>query len=164
MRYLRWFLIVAVVPLATLHSVAVAQVGPPFQRGRALERLEQYKKIRMMEVLNLDEQTSIRFFARYNKNQEILRDLRLKQNGMLERVQGLRKSDASEAEYEKAIRELRTLEDNVNEAKAKYLDELAEVLSKRQLAEYIVFEWRFQQNLRELLREVQMEREQRLRR
>ena len=165
MRQGRYSLTFAVFLLAALHSIAPAQGGPPFQRGPALERLEQFKKIRMMEVLKLDEPTSIRFFARYNKHQEFLRDLRLKQGDVLERLQTLRKSNASDAEYDKVIRELRTLEEQVDEAKSKYLDELSEVLTKRQLAEYMVFEWRFQQNLRDLLHDVQQRnREERLRR
>ena len=42
------------------------------------------------------------------------------------------------------------------------MNEISEVLSKKQLAEYIVFEVRFELNLREILREIQKEREDRL--
>jgi hypothetical protein len=34
-------------------------------RGPAAERIEQYKKIRLMEEVQMNEETSIRFFARY---------------------------------------------------------------------------------------------------
>lgn len=158
MKSFRFLLVSAALLLVGLHSLAMAQDEPPFRRGAALERVEQFKKIRMMEVLKLDEQTSIRFFARYNKHQETLRELRVKQAGVLGQLQDLRRSNAGDKEYDKVIRELRALEDEMNDAKGKYLDELSEVLTKQQLAEYIVFEWRFQQNLRELLRGAQQGR------
>ncbi len=138
---------------AAFVSLAVSQDALPLGQGRALERVEQFKKIRLMEVLNLDEQNSIKFFARYNKYQEQLRDIRKKQVVALGQVQAFRKSKADDAEYGKTIDELLSLERQINDAKSKYVDELKQVLTGKQLAEYLVFEMRFQQNLRELARE-----------
>jgi len=131
-------------------------------QGKAAERVEQYKKIRMMEVLGLDEQTSIKFFARYNKNLEVMKDLRQKQVQALARIQNLRKVKASDNEYGKVVADLRSLEDQVNQAKSKYIDDLKDVLTNKQLAEYLVFELRFQQNLRDLVRDVQQKNRQEL--
>lgn len=148
-----------VIALVTFQMLASAQDEQLPLQGKAVERVEQYKKIRMMEVLGLDEQTSIKFFARYNKNQEFMRDLRQKQIQTVQRIQALRKAKASDAEYGRVIEDLRALEDQVNEAKSKYIDRLKEVLSNKQLAEYLVFELRFQQNLRDLVRDVQRNRQ-----
>jgi hypothetical protein len=141
-------------------ATLAAQDEEPAVRGKAAERVEQYKKIRMMEVLGMDEQTSIRFFARYNKNVEMMKDLRQRQVHALTEIQKLRKSKASDSEYAKVIAELRSLEDQVNQTKSKYVDELKVVLTNKQLAEYLVFELRFQQNLRELVRDVQQRKQE----
>ena len=140
-------------------TVAAQDAQPPVQ-GKAAERVEQYKKIRMMEVLGLDEQTSIKFFARYNKNLEAMKDLRKKQVQALAGIQNLRKSKASDNEYAKVVGELRSLEDQVNQTKSIYIDDLKDVLTNKQLAEYLVFELRFQQNLRDLVRDVQQKRQE----
>jgi hypothetical protein len=134
--------------------LALSQDSPPMGPGRALERVEQFKKIRLMEVLNLDEENSIKFFARYNKHQELLRDLRKKQVAALAQVQTLRKSKAPDGDYTKTVEELLALESQISDAKAGYVDELKQVLTNKQLAEYLVFEVRFQQNLRELVRDL----------
>lgn len=126
--------------------------------SKALERVEQFKKIRMMEVLALDEQTSIRFFARYGKHQRLLQELRRKQMQSLGKVQSLRKTKAGDAEYARVIQELQSLEGESQDAKMKYIEELKDILSNKQIAEYLVFEMRFQQNLRELIRETQKNR------
>jgi hypothetical protein len=145
---------------AAVSSPGLAQENQPLGQGRALERVEQFKKIRLMEVLNLDEQTSIRFFTRYNKYQEILRSLRKQQLQALGQVQALRKSKAADSEYDKMVDELLKLESQINEAKSKYVDELKQVLTSKQLVEYLVFEARFQQNLRELARELPRNRQE----
>ncbi len=144
---------------AAISVTALAQENPSPGQGRALERVEQFKKIRLMEVLNLDEQTSIRFFARYNKYQELLRDLRKQQVQALGQVQALRKSKAADAEYDKMVDELLKLEGQINETKSKYVEELKQVLTSKQLVEYLVFEARFQQNLRDLVRDLPRNRQ-----
>jgi hypothetical protein len=140
-------------------SVAAQDAQPPVQ-GRAAARVEQYKKIRMMEVLGMDEQTSIRFFLRYDKNLEVMKGLRQKQVQALTRVQSLRKDKAPDNDYAKVISDLRSLEEQINRTKSKYIDDLKEVLTNQQLAEYLVFELRFQQNLRDLIRDMQQKNKQ----
>jgi hypothetical protein len=143
-------------------AIVTAQDAQAPTPGKATERVEQYKKIRMMEVLGLDEQSSIKFFARYNKNAEVMKDLRQKQLQALKRIQDLRKTKASDGEYAKVISDLRSLDEEVNQTKSKYIDDLKDVLTNKQLAEYLVFELRFQQNLRELVRDFQQKNKQEL--
>ena len=126
--------------------------------SKALERVEQFKKIRLMEVLALDEQTSIKFFARYGKHQRLLQELRRKQVQSLAKVQSMRRAKAADPEYAKLIEELQSLEGESRDAKLKYIEELKEILTNKQIAEYLVFEMRFQQNLRDLIREAQQNR------
>jgi hypothetical protein len=146
--------------MAMLFVTLSAQETQPPVQGKAAERVEQFKKIRMMEVLGMDEQTSIKFFARYNKNAEVMKELRQKQIQALTQIQNLRKNKASDNDYAKVITDLRSLEEQVNQTKSKYIDDLKDVLTNKQLAEYLVFELRFQQNLRDLVRDVQQKNKQ----
>ncbi len=52
------------------------------------------------------------------------------------RVQALRKSKATDSEYDKIVGDLISLENQVTESKAKYVEELRQVLNSKQLAEY----------------------------
>ena len=158
-RYSPVWLLAAATLLLCAQGVAQRRGQAPDQARRpAAERIEQFKKLRLMEILGLDEQTSIRFFARYNKHQETMRDVRQKQMEVFQQIQSLRRSQAPDADYQRVLSELRGLEQRSNETKLKYMDELSEILTKKQVAEYIVFEIRFQQNLREILRDMQQER------
>lgn len=137
---------------------AIAQRIPRGPRGPGPERVEQFKKIRMMEVLKLDEETSVRFFSRYNKEQELIRDLTSKRNDVIDQLGNLTKTSASDAEYDKNFKNLRDIEDQMREARIKYWDSLSEILTKKQLGEYIVFERNFFRDLRDLMREMQENR------
>ncbi|MBI3112265.1 MAG: hypothetical protein HYZ01_11905 [Ignavibacteriales bacterium] len=142
-------------------SLAQRRGGAPDQdsmRRPGAERVEQFKKLRLMEVLQLDEEASIRFFARYNKHEAAMREIRQKQLEFIQQIQSLRRSQAPDVDYQRVLRELRALEQRLSETKLKYMDELTDILTQKQVAEYIVFEIRFQQNLREILRDMQQER------
>ena len=130
--------------------------------GPARERVEQFKKIRMMEVLKLDEETSIRFFARYNKHQEGLREIAGKRDGLIDELANLRKSTASDAEYEKVFKELSAMESKITEERSRFLQELKSVVSTKQIAEYVIFERNFNRQLMQLMKEMAQERGRRM--
>lgn len=138
-------------------AVLSAQDQMPM-RGPGAERVEQFKKLRLMEELKLDEATSIKFFARYNNHQEELRKLNVQRNRIIDELQGLRRRNASDAEYEKALGELKALADPAVELRVKFFNEISEVLTPKQVAEYVIFERNFVQNLREIMREMQQQR------
>ena len=50
-----------------LPALLWAQPGPG---PRPYERVEQWKKVRMIEMLDLNEEQSVRFFARMNDHQK----------------------------------------------------------------------------------------------
>jgi DNA repair exonuclease SbcCD ATPase subunit len=144
--------------MALLVSPSLSQQREQFRRGPGAERIEQFKKIRMMEAMKLDEETSIRFFARYNKHQESLQALHAQRETHLQNLESLRRQNASDEQLLKAVRDFRSLDGAVVDARARFLDELREVLNVRQIADYVAFEENFNRYLRELMRDIQRER------
>lgn len=144
-----------------LAGTAVAQDQMPM-RGPGAERLEQFKKLRMMETLKLDEQTSLKFFARYNKQQDDLRALNEKRNGYIDELQALQRQEAPDAEFQKVLDKLRDLVKPAVEIREKFLDDIASILTPKQQAEYVVFERNFIQNVREIMREMQQQNRMRM--
>jgi len=130
--------------------------------GPARERIEQFKKIRLMEMLKLDEETSIKFFARYNKHQDQLREITTKRDGLVDQLAALRKANAADAEYEKVFKEIQSAESRIIEERSKFLQDLKSVISTKQVAEYIVFERNFNRQLMQLMREMAGERGRRM--
>lgn len=153
-------LLFAVVPLeAQMPGARRGEMqGPGQMRGMPGERIEQFKKVRMLEALKLDEETSVRFISRYNKHQEEMKDLEQQRRELLGQLRALRQSNASNTDLEKALADLRSLQDKLIQARQRYIDDLKQVLTSRQIADYVIFEENFVQNLRDIMRDMQRER------
>jgi hypothetical protein len=144
--------------LALLVAMPLAAQEPMVPPGPARERLEELKKIRLIEQLKLDEETSVRFFSRYNKNAEEMRALGKKRDDLIDELQLKVKRNAPDAEYKSLLAEIMELGSQAIEQREKYFDDLAEILPASKLATYIVFERNFYANIRDLMRQYQRER------
>jgi hypothetical protein len=142
----------------TLFTCLIAQDQPPQMRGPGLERIEQFKKVRLMEVMKLNEETSIRFFVRYNKYTETLRDIQKNHNELIDQLKDLSRSNSSNSEIERTIKDIGMNEEKIAETRSKFLEDLKDVLSIKQIAEYVVFERDFNKNLREIMRDIAKDR------
>lgn len=123
-------------------------------RGPAAERIEQFKKVRLMEVLKMDDETSIRFFSRYNKYIESLRAIQKDHNALIDQLQKLTSSNANSSEIEQAIKDVVMSEEKIAETRLKFLEELKGVISIKQVGEFVVFERNFNRNLRDIMQDI----------
>lgn len=147
----------AVVLAAVLIVPAMSQDQRPM-RGPGGERVEQLKKLRMQEALALDEETSIRFFARYNEHQDELRSVGKKRADLIDDLQSLVKKNAPESEVDAKLKEVVKAEREAIEVRQRFVEKLGDILTKHQIARYVVFERSFNQDLRELMRESAQQR------
>jgi len=127
-------------------------------RSHGGERIEQFKKVRLMEVMKMDEETSIRFFARYNKYEETMRAIQRDHNDLIDQLQKLAKSHADNPAMEQLIKDIGMCEEKIAETRSKFLEELHDVITVQQIAEYVVFERNFNNNLKEIMRDFAKER------
>ncbi len=153
--------IVALVSTVVTAAVWAQDVPPPPMHGRAAERLEQYKKVRLMDALKLDEETSVRFMARYNKQLEDLRQIGKERNTIVDRIETLVKQGGTDAVVQSSIDDLTKVEAKLAGVRQNFLSDLHSILTPRQIAQYVVFERDFNRNLRDALRERAQDRWQR---
>jgi hypothetical protein len=158
-RFARWLGWAALLSLGTGPVFAQQDnpQGPPM-RGPAMERVEQWKKVRMMEVLKLDEETSIRFFNRYNKEQQEIRDIQRRREELLRQLESLIRSNAGEKDLEKTFQDLQALEGKAVDTRDSFLKDARGILTLKQLASYVIFENNFNRSLRELMRDMPQQR------
>jgi len=150
-------LTLALVLIFLMIENVVAQDQLPLY-GPAAERIAQYKKLRLIEVVQMNEETSVRFFARYNKHEENIRSIWRERNNLIDQLQKLSKSNSNDAAMENIIKDIGMSEEKVLEERTKFIEELREILSIKQLSQFIVFERNFNKNLRELMRDIARDR------
>lgn len=148
--------------LFSFFLVIVCTAQPPdgFGEGRRhqSERLESYKKVRMIEALKLDEETGIKLINRYNEHRKVIKQLETERMEVMDKLELQVQSPVADAEYQKNINELFEIERKIMDARKKYLENLKEIFSTKQIAEYIVFERNFMKDLRNIVNDVQKQR------
>ena len=138
----------------TLHA---QDETPPF---RAAQRVEQFKKLRMIEALKLDDNTSVRFFVKYSKHEDAIKEINKQRNDLIDQLQDMRKSNSDDAKMEKIFSDLTALDTKQADERLRFLDDVKAVLSPQQIADLIIFERNFARNIRQMMQEMARERRQ----
>jgi Spy/CpxP family protein refolding chaperone len=131
---------------------------PPWAPEDRMRRVEQFKKVRLMEELKLKDEESIRFFSRYDKFEDELRGLERERNGVIDDLDSLLKQDKKGQVYQKDFDELVAIGQKVADARMRFYNEIRGILTPEQVAKVIVFERDFGKELRDIIQDVRRER------
>lgn len=138
-------------------GLSTAWAQPPSE-GMPLERIERFKKMRMIEMLDLSEDQSIRFFARHHEFEMQRRNLMQRRIETLDKIERLIRNKAEGKEYETLFAEAEDLNGKLADEKRRFFDGLSDILVIEQRAKLLLFERRFESELRDAVREVHKRR------
>ncbi|MDZ7766883.1 MAG: hypothetical protein U5K00_21115 [Melioribacteraceae bacterium] len=139
--------------LLTFAGSMFAQDYPKKHKWSPKERMEQLEKIKLLEEMNLDEQTSIRFFSRRGEFKDAHKSILDQRDSLLDEVELALKKDKSrdEFDYKTAINDLIGIEKKLISHREEFINSLSDILTTEQIAKYIVFESKFFHQIRESL-------------
>jgi hypothetical protein len=89
---LKRFIVIGILLLCFVLITSAQEQRP--QEPPLPHKVEQFKKMRLIEELHLDEETSIRFFARYNKQMDAIREIEWQRNTIIKQLKELIHSNA----------------------------------------------------------------------
>ena len=117
------------------------------------EKLEQLEQIKIIEALDLNEETSIRFFARRNDSKRTIQDLEKRTDDIiLELEKSFDSDDKNQAEKQKQlISEMLKTRESIELNRNQFINSLNDILSTEQIAKLIVFEKKFRDEIRNVL-------------
>lgn len=119
-------------------------------------QLERLEKIRLMEVLEMSEEVSVRFFARH-------KELKEKQKAITEHVDSLINTMKENLEKEKGnkeksqqltkkfIEDIQKAQEQIIRIRQNYITSLSDILTSEQIAKLLIFEIEFRQEMQNLL-------------
>ncbi len=125
-------------------------------RPKAKERIEQLKKIRLIDILELDETGAEKFFARYNQYQKKVEEARANLHDAVEDLERNVQSKSGK-EYSRKADIVIEKQTALANAIAEKLRAMKTILTEEQYGKFIVFENNFAAQLQKML----MERKQR---
>jgi len=117
------------------------------------EKLEQLEKIKLIESLDMDEDTSIRFFARRNESKREIQELEKKTDDIiLELEKSFNTEDKNQnVKQKQLISEMLNNRESIEIKRNQFVNSLGDILSTEQIAKLIVFEKRFRDEIRNVL-------------
>lgn len=124
---------------------------PPAVRIR--ERVNQLKKVRLIETLDLDETTAVKFFVRYNQAQQAIDSAQQALKQTIDQLQRAIRQQKKSRIKELTDESLKRHADLQN-AIASMLADMRPLLDEERYAKFIVFESRFQEEMRRRLMEI----------
>jgi Spy/CpxP family protein refolding chaperone len=135
----------------------------PMRTGRgdspqALERVERWRKMRLIEVLELKEEQSVRFLPRMNEHEQRMRDLHKEKDEVLDKIDRLVRNRADDKEIEKVFPEFFAVDARMGEERQNFFNSTSDILTVEQRAKFLLFERHFERELREAMREVSRRR------
>ena len=130
-----------------------AQEFPPKHNKAPKERLEQLEKIKLLEILDLGEEESIRFFSRRDNFKEEHRKILDERDAIiLEMEIALKKGKTSEEfNFHQKISELVDVEQKIVDHRKTFIQSLSDILTSSQIAKVVVFESKFMKEVRDAL-------------
>ena len=149
--------LVTIILLSLAAAGAMAQPGKG-PEGRPFERIEQWKKIRLGEVLELKEEQSVRFFARLNEHETNKKEIYTERGEILDRIERLVRNHGDEKEIEKEMENASIADGKMRDEGKRFMGSLGDILRVEQRAKLLLFERRFEKELREAMREAQKRR------
>jgi len=119
---------------------------------KPLQRIEHWERIKLIEVLNLNEDTAIRFFARRHENQKKMKEILDRRDDAIKDIEDeIQNGTQDDATYKDKINALLSLESSISKERENFLRALSDILSPVQIAKLVVFESRFRREVRETL-------------
>lgn len=136
-------------------SVANAQQPHgPMRDSKLREKIEQLEKIKLLEVLDLDEETTLRFFSRQSSHREEEMKLMNQKEELVDLLENyftegksLPKGESFESINKKIIEQ----EKKMITQRTDFVKSLKDIMNEEQISKLIVFESRFRREIRDMI-------------
>ena len=122
--------------------------GPP-------DKIRELEKIKLIEILDMDEETTLKFFARRNEHLQRMEELNKSGDNKLIQIEEKIKSSENEndPEFVKLINDYIVEQERFNVERKDFINRIKDILTAKQLAKLVVFERRFREEIRHILKE-----------
>ena len=114
------------------------------------DKVNQLEKIKLIEVLEMDEETTLRFFSRRSVHQTKVNELIEHTDEIITQMEDIFKAGKvyTEAELKSLIEEANAIHNQIVQSKSDFINSLDDILTTEQIAKLIIFERRFKNELK----------------
>ena len=124
---------------------------------RRPERLDKYRKMRLVEILNLKEDDAIRFFSKEDAHRDNMHKIMSDRDTVLDELDQIIRDEKPANEMERYINRVRDIDRMMTAERERYHDELKNFLDPVQFGKFLIFERNFGNRLRDAFDELHKE-------
>ena len=139
------------------------QMGPPPEPPMNREvgrQLEQIKIWQMTKDMDLPANKAEKFFPLYNEYDSQLRNIGTERRQAVRVLDSLLRCASGDSELKKQIHQILSLDAQLSQEHEKFMQSMEGVLSPLEVAKYIVFEQKFDREIRQRIRMIMQQRMQ----
>ncbi|HLG32480.1 MAG TPA: hypothetical protein VI362_05535 [Ignavibacteriaceae bacterium] len=140
--------------IVCINSLGFSQDGHFGPKDKeAAEKIFQLEKIKLIEVLEMDEETAIRFFARRSELKKATDEIQNKIEEIIKNLEAVDKSGKvyTENELITYLNDFNNLHLQMGQMRMEFINSLDDILTYNQIGRLIVFERKFKDELRRAL-------------
>ena len=144
-----------IILLTVLLFIPTQSFAQPFDEPphRMRERLSQLEKIKLIETLQMNEETTLKFFSRRTEHQVKMDELAGQADKTIDDMETLLKDENkySPEQLKILIDKANSIHSEIEKEKTAFIHSLDDILTTEQIAKLIIFERRFKDELRRVL-------------
>jgi len=133
--------------------------GPPppqYDRKEGFQnfknKLEELEKLKIIDALHMNEQTTLRFFARRDEHKTKIKNYREEQKKILnEMYDGIQKDSLNNSQLNEKIKEYLNIDDKIEKEQVRFINSLSDILTTKQISQLLIFQNKWMQDIRDLL-------------
>ncbi len=168
-----WIVATTIAVTAVFATIAVAQPGPPDDKGKkrkherwnraeTQERVELMKMWKLTDALDLDQETAAKLFPLMNEYDAKIREIRKQRHEISKQMrEELDKSETDSAALRRMIDDFKKNELNMAEMKVKKFEAMSKVLTDEQAAKALLLIPQFERDMKKMFGEVREWRQHR---
>jgi Spy/CpxP family protein refolding chaperone len=148
--------------LLTFTAISFAQdmhePPPPLDHdGKQMQdfrnRLDELEKLKIIDALHMDEQTTLKFFARRGEHKTKYKKFRDEQKKILDEmstdISG--KDSSNTEELKKDVNKYLYIEKEIEKEQVQYINSLYDILTPKQVSELLIFQNKWMEDLKDIL-------------
>ncbi len=120
------------------------------------EKFKQFEKAKLIEILDMDENTSIKFFSRRNESMNRFMKFAQQRDELMDEIESkLNKEKGEEVDkfYKQQIDKLLDIENKMLEERKSFINSLDDILSKEQIMKFVIFDFRLKSEIKDRIRQ-----------
>ena len=128
------------------------------KRSQGPERLERFRKMRLVEELKLSEEESVRFFAKQSAHEDKISELTKKRNDILDDMQKAIDTKGDGKEVQKLSDQILELDQKIFAERQRFQQDVRGLLTAEQFAKMLIFERNFGRQVRDAMDEMRRDK------